>query len=586
MISGTLIPTGVSAMITFVGQGVPQLANPSFTVGYVLAPLQISIRNAANSAELLDGAHYDKCCSVNPELLTNPSGATLTEATSFVVRVGETFGAATMLRSIGETWPTADAPVFAATPQNGIAWVYSTESGFYNPAFPASPDGLDRAGLATQGTRFYLRFYNVPPGVVLYSGLYALGSTAADSPVRKIVNEIGPFVAAPAVVTAAGPYAPLTMVEPNVYEGIYEVTGFGAIPGMISNYDIPVLVGYNSSSVTPGPVQLQAGLAPRIDSDDPSNQTAPRFAVPTLPLTRHAFEISGASVASISITATAGLNTTTAPFTVQGAADCQPGVYQTPRTFDWAVGLSCTVNFPDESLPQYPGARYRRNGWLGGPSGSSQTIVVPAGNHTYTMAYISELLVKAAVSPAGCGTNTLQGGSTQQWVLPGSQVSATATITAGSSCSFQGFSSSYGPGLSFQNPYKVAPYDPVTIVANFSQGVPRMILSTYSKSGTAGTRVFNIALRNSGTASAAQPNITNATIVQSSGVPCAPAVRLVSSLPLLGPATLAPAASATYPVQVDFSGCTSLPIATPFRLTLTVAAANAAPQTIAITTAR
>jgi uncharacterized protein (TIGR03437 family) len=65
------------------------------------------------------------------------------------------------------TLATSAANPAATGAQNDPAVQYNTESGFYNPSFPAT-SGMNLAGLATQGSRLVMRMHAIPPGAQVY----------------------------------------------------------------------------------------------------------------------------------------------------------------------------------------------------------------------------------------------------------------------------------------------------------------------------------------------------------------------------------------------------------------------------------
>lgn len=285
---GEMFPSAIFGIVTIEG-------TPSIPVGD-------GTSITANLAYLIDGVKFEARNGLNTEVLAAPvevssSGLNPSIASGIVstppqihVRVSEQMGGA-MLRTRTETaWPNADAgaPISAQVVigSEGIA----TESGYFNPNLPAE-GGLNRAGLADSGTRFYVLLDNVPPGVTAWASAYAAGKTNLNSPIRAMQPnptsaDGGQLLPAPFILTNAGPLVKLVPVGGRQL-GVFEYTGLSSSEWpagfMIDEpFDIAIYLSAAGSEST-GLVTLSAGLAP-IPLLPMAESPLPRFKQRTEPL--------------------------------------------------------------------------------------------------------------------------------------------------------------------------------------------------------------------------------------------------------------------------------------------------------------
>ena len=167
-----------------------------------------------------------------------------------------------------------------ATADQGVPGTdYHTESGFYLSGLP-STNGLNQAGLATQGTRLMARFNNVPPGVTLYVTTDALPGTGASSAKLTSTDASG-----------AGAYSPVaattTVASGNSQVGIAPVTLSGgsgtaaweildADPNSVESYTFGVVVAYASAQSGTATVVGELGPISTVAAADAA-APVPRF---------------------------------------------------------------------------------------------------------------------------------------------------------------------------------------------------------------------------------------------------------------------------------------------------------------------
>ncbi|MEX2261450.1 MAG: putative Ig domain-containing protein [Bryobacteraceae bacterium] len=197
----------LQATISATGAGAPGFANPTITVAQALPVLSFSTRTTSDTILSFTGLPLSAGASVNPELAANPGGS---GELNLHVKFAELPPAAMVARSIGATPESASA-------QNNPLTVYRRETGFYNPDFPAA-EGLNIAGLATQGTRLIARFNHIPAGVSIFvtTGAVLPGTTPGISAqlVAADASGAGPYAPVAATGTASGyPIAPISLIE-------------------------------------------------------------------------------------------------------------------------------------------------------------------------------------------------------------------------------------------------------------------------------------------------------------------------------------------------------------------------------------
>ncbi|MBI5085933.1 MAG: hypothetical protein HZB13_15215 [Acidobacteria bacterium] len=404
-----------------------------------------------------------------------------------------------------------------------------------------------------------------------------------NSPIRRVVNEFGDPVVAPATVSAAGGYSALTPAGPGTFDAIYQVTEVGSNPGVTSVIGIPILVAFDKSTVSFGTAIVIAGMAPRDASENAANQTAPRFG-PTLISQAQAFRVRSDAKGNVTISARSfALSRVLAvPFTVTGPAGCLPGSYQTPKQLQWDPWITCKISFAADPIFLNAGERLTGVGWSGSPIGADGTVQTTPGDAAYTMTFNRSVLVKPVSSPSTCGTTMVNLSAAPVWVAEGSSVNASATPVA--ACLFKSFSTSTPAGLYNTNPASIPVADPLTVVGNYISSKPILAIGGYTKSGTAAARLFTIKLKTATAASATNLRVTAASMQPNAGT-CAPAVSTLTSMPVaLG--NLAGNSTVDVLVQFATSGCAALPAATLFRITLTAVSDNGGSQVLSFNSLR
>jgi hypothetical protein len=152
-------------------------------------------------------------------------------------------------------------------PQPLPGQTYFSETGFYNPALP-NANGLNRAGLADQGTRLMLRFSNLPSGLSLFVDVYERG--ASPSRARLVSTDRN----------GAGAFTPMPFegAQLSVVDGsamaVWEV--LSSNPTLIETLDFTITVSYATGIV--GTVSAGGSFAPTsLTATASSDAPIPRF---------------------------------------------------------------------------------------------------------------------------------------------------------------------------------------------------------------------------------------------------------------------------------------------------------------------
>jgi len=265
------VPVPITATISITGAETIPVNNPQLAVAFPVESLKVEIRDAANAA-VIETPLSLLACDLNA-----------TPAPQFHIRVTEQMNASGLRTRTHTPWPNADAGA-PVTPQDLLGSFYpGSESGYYNPTLPAA-GGLNRAGLASSGTRFYVLIDNLPAGVSAWASAYAAGKTAADSPIRALqpsplTADGGQLPLAPLVQTAAGPLVQL-MPLGGRHLAVFEYTGLSDLPfppsfGFDPPFDIALYLSAGSS-VSAGSMIVSAGVGP-VPLAPMSEPPAPRF---------------------------------------------------------------------------------------------------------------------------------------------------------------------------------------------------------------------------------------------------------------------------------------------------------------------
>ena len=216
-----------------------------------------------------------------------------------------------------------------------------------------------------------------------------------------------------------------------------------------------------------------------------------------------------------------------------------------PATASYDTGTIVTVTATANS-------GYRFSGWSGACTGTGACSVTVNAAKSVVANFVQQFVLTVNNSPSGAGTVT---GSTLNCVTScsatfdtGTVVTLTATPT--STYTFSGWTGACtGTGTC-----TVTLNAATTVTANYAAIGSAIVGATLSgKTGTiGGARVWNLTFTNSGTLAASNLSLNTFTLLQTAGTICSPVVSTTMPVAL---GNLAPAASVSTGVSINFTGC-------------------------------
>ncbi len=245
----------------------------------------------------------------------------------------------------------------------------------------------------------------------------------------------------------------------------------------------------------------------------------------------------------------------TSPTGLQISGDGGTTFFTAPHQFQWIPNSQHTIA---TTSPQAgtPGTQFVWTSWSDAGA-ISHTITTPSTPTTFTANFKTQFLLTTAVNPAGGGTITPPSG----FVDSGSQVQVTATANSPAFV-FLNFS---GALTGTTNPQTLTVTAPATVTANFNGGATSLGANLGVKSGPLNARVWPVTIGNNGPGEALGAQVSNLVLAQTGGSACTP---VISGLPALA-GDLAPHATATASITIDFSSCAATAV---FKATFTLSA--------------
>ena len=251
------------------------------------APLAIASAIEPVTYALLDAAGQpsspivlNRSAGNNAALAANPFATSAPQGSTFQVRMREVEAGLLHVRN-GANWPNPNHEP-DLVPQNQLGQLFTSETGFYNPAFPAQ-GGMRLAGLPTRGTRVIVRFSALPAGVKLFSPVRIVEPTVGTT-LRRVFSfdngDSGPlFLPVFATSPVDGGIAPLAGC-PSDCHAVFEITSTDFSARDLVGLPFYVAFAPNAPA---GAVSFRATLAPTSTHGGATALTAPRFAPPTAP---------------------------------------------------------------------------------------------------------------------------------------------------------------------------------------------------------------------------------------------------------------------------------------------------------------
>lgn len=235
---GAFPSTQVVAFVSFTGPTTVPVTNNVLNVAIPMQGLIVRLRDSGFVNDLPPTIIGLQCVKQN----INSSGDLVLDAAgSFTIRLSEGF--ATAFKTLGT--PT--------TQPGATQW----EDGYFTP-----PSGINNGG-ATQGTRFLIRFYNVPSGVRLGTPAVVTGTATGTHTLTIIKVGNTDANGAGALISALHPANEVTITGGSGFV-VYEVIDDN--PFTQENVIVPVTVGYTANTPNdlpaPGTMQVSASFAP------------------------------------------------------------------------------------------------------------------------------------------------------------------------------------------------------------------------------------------------------------------------------------------------------------------------------------
>lgn len=268
-------PPQVNMYLSITGTSSVPINNPQRTVGIVVPSLNFCLRSATDTAVF--GLDLQQQSGQNVALVTaiNASGGTVNHLLKFSELFTTTFNKRNTATSVAT--PTALAN------QSTLGTNYNSESGYYNTTFPAT-NGLNTAGLATNGTRLMVRFNNIPAGVALYATISPIASASSVGVAAKLIatgangagvyNEVTQTTTASCTgCTAPVGISPITLVNGSG-TAVWELLSASATD--LDQLAFGLVVAYASPKT--GTTSVSGSLAPLGSSvEDHTSASVPRF---------------------------------------------------------------------------------------------------------------------------------------------------------------------------------------------------------------------------------------------------------------------------------------------------------------------
>lgn len=465
-VSAIAIPAPATpvAITANVSMSTVAVQNPMLTVGYAAPPVQVQVLDSTASAAVdgTTGVGLPNCANV-----TNRRIATLRMTP---------LGPPLLARTIAAFTGTDVSSTPAA--QDLIGTVYTSESDFYNPAFPTLGN-LNMAGLAQYGTRIQASFSQIPTGVTIYVATvpvtYNQGNPVANGNgqlrARMVTTDIWPFAAVPATGSIDGiPVVALPITSGNA-TAFWEVQSSGS---QLQSADFPVWVSYQANASALNPVNVRVQLAP-VSSDRTSSDDAP--------IPRFVDDATTQPLFTLQPTCTTGAYHVGPTIAGNGVKFSVDGyTYTTTQTFNWTPGSQHTLSAiaPAPSATQ----RFIASNWSDGGA-PTHTITVPAAPTTYLAVFKAQYKLTTTISPVQTGTVSANPSSADGFYDANTFVQLSATPQA--NYKFNRFTGSVtGNG----NPQYVQMTAPASVTAEFvpvSGGTATVSVTPASGTGSSPT---------------------------------------------------------------------------------------------------
>ncbi|MBK5290484.1 MAG: putative Ig domain-containing protein [Acidobacteriia bacterium] len=259
---------GASANITAFVATSPAIAiaNPTSVLATVAASSTgFQIRTPADTAWTVPA--IDGCTGNKATVAQNTTA-------DFNVQFTESFAGEFKKRNIA----TTVASPGAVADQNTPGTLYETDSGFLNTGFTAT-NGLNQAGLATQGTRLMARFTGIPAGVSVWVTTSAVvpGTTDSGIAARLVLTDGAGAGVYSQVTPAVGTFAPLSGDL-----AVWEI--LSASNSSLESISFGVVLSVPEGQAVGTAVSAQGSLGPSSASPAAATAPVPSFSATTVAL--------------------------------------------------------------------------------------------------------------------------------------------------------------------------------------------------------------------------------------------------------------------------------------------------------------
>ncbi|QOY91034.1 InlB B-repeat-containing protein [Paludibaculum fermentans] len=448
------VPITASVSMTTVS-----VQNPNLVVGTATAAVTVQVMDATSSAPVdgTTGAGLPTCTGGTQQRIAN-------------LRVTP-IGPSLLARTIAPFTATDVSSTPAA--QNLVNTVYSSDSDFYNPNFPATGN-MNMAGLAQYGTRIQATLSQLPTGVTVWVGTvpvtYSQGNPVANGAgqprARLVTTDRWTFAPQPATTIIDGiPVTALTVTNGNA-TAVWEIQFAGNTPASV---DFPVWISYLANTSALNPAQVRIQLAP-VSADRTSSDDAP--------IPRFVDDATTQPLFSLQPTCTNGSITVAPSITGNGVRFSVDGyVYTTAQKFNWSAGSTHVLSVSSPTA----GANTRviALGWSDAGA-LTHTISAPGVPTTYTALFKTQHKLTATATPAQFGGVSANPASPDGFYDANTNVQVTATANSG--YKFLGFKGSLTGAT---NPQTLQITAPATVTAEFAVIAP--LTSTISVTPSTGT---------------------------------------------------------------------------------------------------
>ena len=241
-VSGTLIPSQISMFISATGTTSIPIDNPTQIVAFVQDGLSFDVKGGGSFLQCEDANENSPCDA------------------DFYLEYDENFATAFKVRgTLNQSTPGS---------------IFNTESGLTNDTYWSNNHNVDDAGYASQGTRLFARFNNVPSGVTLR--VYSMSISGCDDTteagdegydstnVAWLVDDAGASEGAGGTVTGTADWVDVSLDSTGFGSAVWEVTSAEPFQNDVVYFAVDVVYDANTTAGVPalGTATVNGSYAP------------------------------------------------------------------------------------------------------------------------------------------------------------------------------------------------------------------------------------------------------------------------------------------------------------------------------------